>query len=92
MFNKYQDALETIAKSVKTHEISTDVEVSGYGQELSYIQELVDRSIPMKPDAVNGYEYVCPKCNHSVCDGDKYFIKDKFCSDCGQAIDWSEDL
>lgn len=31
----------------------------------------------------------CPNCGNDICDEDN--VELKFCTDCGQALDWSED-
>lgn len=36
-----------------------------------------------------GYAHHCPICNHLIYEG-AYGEKAKFCSNCGQALDWSE--
>ena len=50
----------------------------------------VNKQVAKKPEMYIGdYEFerwpICPKCN-----GELHPNGEKFCSDCGQAIDWSE--
>ncbi len=48
------------------------------------LDELVKKSTPMKPTFVESYPSgECPNCNESI--GSR-----NYCSNCGQAIDWSE--
>ena len=84
--NKYEKALNDLAdivgkmgniniKTLKTYKILT---------------ELVERATPMKcvwPENVdNGTQPCCPNCY----DPDIKDMFDSFCSNCGQALDWSE--
>ena len=51
----------------------------------------LEKQIPTKPEMYIGdYEFerwpICPKCK-----GELHPNGEKFCSDCGQAIDWSEE-
>lgn len=47
-----------------------------------YIAELVNRDEPMKPTK-DGEHHRCPKCAH--------IVDNHYCSDCGQALDWSDE-
>lgn len=95
--NKYQKALDII-KSEKDIECrSLD---SIYEEEFDKLQELVDKvpyyeeleakATPKKVIDINDIEfemYKCPCCNHKwISNGNE-----KYCVNCGQAIDWSED-
>ena len=53
--------------------------------------QALEKQIPKKPEMYIGdYEFerwpICPKCK-----GELHPNGEKFCSDCGQAIDWSEE-
>lgn len=53
--------------------------------------QALEKQVPAKPEMYIGdYEFerwpICPKCN-----GELHPNGEKFCSDCGQAIDWSEE-
>lgn len=85
----------------KALELLNDVEfsekyqgVQEYAEMLIVCKEALEKQIPKKPiDA--GYYYMCPCC---LCDlgasNDDIFIYKcpipKYCPDCGQALDWSE--
>lgn len=64
-------------------------------EELNTLQELVDKETSMKPKPQNPYlateeKYYCPKCGELLGHG---IIKSelfKYCSDCGQKLDWEE--
>lgn len=86
MMNKYQKALNET--------IGTDYEyVRGQYKNIDLLQELVDKSTPMKPSLasttnVQGLafrKYTCPHCAGAM------FNKLNYCYDCGQKLDWSED-
>ena len=63
------------------------------------IADMLERQIPSKPDMYgDGYDddgnliydtYNCPNCNTNY--EIDYDGKHKFCPECGQAIDWSEE-
>ena len=36
--------------------------------------------------------YTCPNCGTNVGDIDDYFPQDRYCHECGQAIQWDENL
>ena len=52
-------------------------------QRVKFIKEAVEQQIPKKPKWVEVTPYCC-RCGMKL----DYF--DDFCSECGQAIDWSE--
>ena len=59
-------------------------------EEIEMAWECIDKQIPEKPEMYIGdYEFerwpICPKCK-----GELHPNGEKFCSDCGQAIDWGE--
>jgi hypothetical protein len=60
-----------------------------YQDEFDLIQELVERATPKKPIYVNrGHE--CPTCSNCDIEGELGY-QYKYCSECGQTIDWSSD-
>ena len=84
--NKYQEALELFVAR-------TRIEAPTYGnfkgkKEINLLQKLVDRATPKKPNGTN----VDPSCPN--CDSDRRMTNrvsiNKFCGNCGQALDWSE--
>ena len=60
--------------------------------EMIDIKELVERATPMQPE-FNHDEgtYECPCCGKTYETYYDGYLK-KFCSECGQALDWSENL
>ena len=57
------------------------------------LQELVDRDKPMKPhqDGIEDWDRSCPNCRTDGIWSEEMMYKHNYCSNCGQAIDWSED-
>ena len=96
--NKYQEALDYINGEAiqeitnsyfRKHKTLDGISFEEFDKNLTKIQELVDKATPRKVTSemlwVNIYEYNCPFCEEKV---DK---TDYYCSQCGQAIDWSKD-
>jgi hypothetical protein len=59
-------------------------EVPLYHQALDIMGNLIAKAEPMKPVIKKGW-FVCNSCNKLVA------IDEKFCSQCGQALDWSDE-
>ena len=56
------------------------------------LEKLAERDTPMLPiklkwNNTENYYYVCPKCEEMVARDDEVF-----CQDCGQRIDWEEEI
>ena len=91
MKNKHQYALDNIGSTyftmnyVANEKLRLDFEKM-YNEYKQTLQELVDKATPKKP-IDNSWSYDCPSCNFKgvINLGIGY----KFCSNCGQAIDWS---
>lgn len=51
----------------------------------------IEKQIPKKPIEIDTYGeyYKCPICNKYIVDN--FGCADKFCRECGQAIDWSDE-
>ena len=89
--NKYHEALGNLVyKATKDNDGIIDQEwMDEVEEDSKKIQELVDRATPKKPIAfsfsnISGYE--CPDENcGALLEGMK-----QHCSDCGQALDWTE--
>ena len=93
--NKYQEALDklkNVESYIEPYATLTGIEFDineKYGIELNKLQELVDKATPMKPLHVNLLSnpprniIVCGNCAASNLG--KLF---KYCSNCGQKIDW----
>ena len=54
--------------------------------------EALEKQIPKKPIEIDTYGeyYKCPICNKYIVDN--FGCGYKFCRECGQAIDWSEEV
>ena len=95
--NKYQEALEYLTEEAYSNYFRKYVQTSKEKVTLfkssEYLQELVDRATPKKPQKWTvgklllnrGFEFNCPVCNII------YNERVNFCASCGQAIDWSEE-
>lgn len=89
--DKYQKALENLRQFNK-HSFPVASLHFWFQSQLVCLQELIDKETPMKPidydidEETPCYDWVCPNCErfHMTTDAPKY------CSYCGQKIDWSE--
>jgi len=97
MDNKYQEA----KRIMKLYDYSTRLELSEeinnnvldnlsvkdfmYMKEI--VLELLDRAIPKKPEQEDD-DFYCPNCK--LLTESSYFIKESYCTHCGQALDWSK--
>lgn len=88
--NKYQEALNGVATCARCIDCECD--------DLMLLRKLVNKETPQKivklPKKQPDYAYLCPSCGKvlgKVVTGIKipYFEEDKYCCNCGQAIDWS---
>lgn len=60
--------------------------------EMIDIKELVERATPMQPEFNHDEDtYECPCCGKTYETYYDGYLR-KFCSECGQALDWSENL
>ena len=101
--NKYQEALDYLAVSLQVFDETVDDKP--YRDELEAkrenarkeLQGLVDKATPKAPNVEHSgwrspdgvsvltfFKYKCPCCERRVTD------IDKFCPECGQAIDWGK--
>lgn len=91
--DKYQEALDCL-KDTKCDEINNCKQCSltsycGHYQCIKTLQELVDKATPKKPIRFIDKFYVSPyKC--PVCKTIPHTGNQKYCDECGQALDWSE--
>lgn len=61
--------------------------------ELELVEQAINKQVPQKVISygyIYGYAHRCPVCNHLVYEG-AYGEQAKYCHECGQALDWSED-
>ena len=80
--NKYQNSLDNFVKALNLftnfksmHEWKSD------------LQELVDKATPKKPIQKAAGRTVCPNCERSIARE----VSPRYCSVCGQRLDWSEE-
>ena len=58
-------------------------------------REAVEKQKPKKSNCTGMDEqdcYICPNCGADIGDFDGYFLRDNYCRECGQAIQWDENL
>ena len=58
-------------------------------------REAVEKQKPKKSNCTGMDEqdcYICPNCGADIGDIDGYFLRDNYCRECGQAIQWDENL
>ena len=84
--DKYQRALDSLASYVQQRSIIK----KNVAKRVGILQELVDKAKPQKPEFdYDDDTYKCPCCDkeyETYYDG---YLK-SFCSECGQALDWSD--
>ena len=91
--NKYQDSLDNFVKA-----LSHFTNFKSIHDWKSDLQELIDKVTPKAPNfehsgqrspdgvsVIMFFKYNCPCCKSRIS------RIDKFCPECGQAIDWSEE-
>lgn len=93
--NKYQEALDRLVKhSCPQRTSCNECDMKGYCNRIAkdwidVLQELVDKATPKKPiynEEID--EYRCKQCGHLVIEG---WRAKNYCSNCGQALDWSDE-
>lgn len=107
--NKYQEALDRIKTAPSfmggTKEYKHNIQSSTpFLEDITILQELVDKETPMKPIVYNLNQFKCPKCKKQI-KGQKmlYNMETKrfdkkcvwkcrkvYCPYCGQKLDWSD--
>ena len=102
--NKYQEALDYINGEAiqeitnsyfRKHKTLDGISFEEFDKNLTKIQELVDKATPKKvkriDEVFNGrvdfHQEFCGNCGAELFE----FEELKYCQDCGQALDWSED-
>lgn len=96
--NKYQEALDNLkeptdAWSSSQLQMAENFEepiVYKHQEDIDTLQELVDKSKPKRIEIWNG-QYSCPNCKKLFFPITSIGFPKKFCDDCGQALDWSDD-
>ena len=84
---KPEEAIENLKYLISEDCCDTQMD---YVDEIEIAIQALEKQVPKKPEMYIGdYEFerwpICPKCK-----GELHPNGEKFCSDCGQAIDWSE--
>ena len=91
------DCTVTIDKSL-THGVLNALEKIRQYREIGTVEECreaVEKQKPKKPnrDGMDEQDYyICPNCGADIGSIDDYFPRDRCCHECGQAIQWDEDL
>ena len=85
--NKYKEAFNAIANSIKCGERVSEGLVDG----MYTIRELVDKATPKKPmlnkeNKSNIIEFICPTCGEVT----RTNFPRNYCGECGQHLDWNE--
>ena len=88
--NKYQEALGFLKESARENyfrkQVQTHEERVTIFKSSEYLQELVDKATPKKPIQKAAGRNVCPNCMRSTARE----VSPRYCSICGQRLDWSE--
>lgn len=81
-----QEAIDILYKSVP-EAISENYELPAL---IGRAKEAIEKQIPMQIKEVHIDEYICPACGaENLCD--QGIVQDKFCPNCGQALDWRDE-
>lgn len=87
--NKFEEALTFLRSEDLTALDNANLELLYF--HLDNIEELVDKATPKKPiiipNNMNLLAYRCPVCVKRTYTN----FRRNYCSECGQALDWSED-
>lgn len=100
--NKYKEALNTIGDTLTYYMVGKDLaslhSVNEIGDSMATLREIVNKETPKKPlDVCTPVVKwgLCPVCkgelNKLGGKPNRVFSNQKYCPDCGQALDWSED-
>ena len=100
--NKYQKALNTIGDTLTYYMVGKDLaslhSVNEIGDSMATLREIVNKETPKKPlDVCTPVVKwgLCPVCkgelNKLGGKPNRVFSNQKYCPDCGQALDWSEE-
>lgn len=82
-FEDMEMAIEALKEIQQYREIGTVEEC----------REAVEKQKAKKPDSSGMDEqdyYTCPNCGADIGNIDDYFQRDRYCHECGQAIQWNE--
>lgn len=100
--NKYQKALNTIGDTLTYYMVGKDLaslhSVNEIGDSMATLREIVNKETPKKPLDVCTPVVKWGLCH--VCKGElnklggkpnRVFSNQKYCPDCGQALDWRDE-
>ena len=74
--------LQTMEQDLRSYEPAKEA--------LLMAMDSLEKQVPEKITEIHCDEYYCPICGaENLCD--QYQVTDKFCPNCGQALDWSEE-
>ena len=74
------------AKVILESEYKFHGECSVFGEALTIAINALEKQIPKKPKTDDRYVmYICPCCNDFI------KVNHNYCTNCGQAIDWSDE-
>ena len=79
-----KEALEILVKQANERKLSNKIVANGIA--VSLLEKLVERDTPMIPIS-ESIELICPKCGE-----EQHTNTARFCSECGQRLDWSSNL
>lgn len=95
--NKYQDTfnhLKSLCSSSDYYKRGSLL-VPLFEKDLALLRELADKETPKKPIKFKYkllYGWACPHCANDISNNRKRKHQDiKYCPNCGQKLDWSED-
>lgn len=78
---------ENEASTILKAEIVHHPEYSVFAEALGLAIQALEKQIPKKPDFTEDKEFaLCPCCN-----GNGLTDKQKYCDNCGQKLDWSDE-
>ncbi len=79
--------MEAEAKVILDCEYEHHGECSIFGEALQIASNALEKQMPKKPNFTEDKEFaLCPCCN-----GNGLADKQKYCDNCGQRLDWSEE-
>ena len=85
-----KNQLEELMQDRKSFICGGDDEI--YKADIEALQtamQALEKQIPRKPIEKSPWVYHCPRCDSRTIE-DAFIKKFKFCPDCGQALDWSD--
>ena len=89
-FEEAKNQLEELMQDRKIFICGGDDEI--YKADIEALQtamQALEKQIPRKPIEKSPWVYHCPRCDSRTIE-DAFIKKFKFCPDCGQALDWSD--